>query len=137
MKRFKPHGVMIVSILAASVLIGLMGAAGNPWVYLVLVFAAGLVMAPFNIALGGWSPQIVEPSMMGRVTAWTDPVLTLGQSVTLGLISLLYPKAISLELIYGVLAAIMAGAFALYAWTLPGLTGRAGRPAAVEEKPFT
>jgi predicted MFS family arabinose efflux permease len=129
-KRFKPHVVMIGGLLIAGALIGLLGTIANPWVYLALVLVLGTVLAPINIALGGWLPHIVDPAKMGRVSAWIDPVLMFGQSATLGLISLLYPRFISLEVIYAMMAVVTLAAFVFFLLTLPRLAKRAEQTAA-------
>ncbi|MFD0714862.1 MFS transporter [Paenibacillus sp. GCM10027626] len=126
-KRLKPHIVIILSLLLLSGMMALLGVVNNVWLYLSLVSLAGILLAPLNIAIGGWLPKIVEPAMMGRVIGLTDPVLMLGQSVALGLISLLYPQWLSLPLIYTVLAVVVLLAFILYAVTLPGLARSSNR----------
>jgi DHA3 family macrolide efflux protein-like MFS transporter len=79
----------------------------------------GIMLAPLNIAIGGWLPALVDPRQMGRVTSWNDPLLMLGQSVSLGLIALLYPRMLPLEVFYTALAIILLLVFIFYAFTLP------------------
>ncbi|WP_274654418.1 MFS transporter [Paenibacillus humicola] len=140
-KKLKPHIVMIAGLLVTAGLVGAMAGTPNVWVYLTLVLVTGAVLAPLNIAIGGWLPQIAEPAMMGRVTAWIDPVLMLGQSVALGVISALYPRSLSLEWIYIAVAAVVLISFVYYAATLPRLARSAsgaqrhGAPAEGAEMP--
>ena len=42
-------------------------------------------------------PKIVDPKMMGRVQGWINPLMMLSQSVTLGLIAVLFPTVIAIE----------------------------------------
>ncbi|WP_058301969.1 MFS transporter [Gorillibacterium timonense] len=129
-KRFKPHWTMIVALFFTGGFIIVLSFIDNPWLYLSLVLLLGLIIAPINVAIGGWIPSIVEPTMMGRVTAWNDPVLMLGQSITLGLISLLYPGTVSLQFIYLLLAGFILAAFVWFALTLPRLSRQAEAAAA-------
>ncbi|WP_438433262.1 MFS transporter [Gorillibacterium sp. sgz500922] len=127
--KLKPHTVIIAALFLTAGFVVVLAFVGNPWVYLSLVLTLGLIIAPLNVAIGGWIPKIVEPAMMGRVSAWNDPVLMLGQSITLGLICLLYPKVISLQAIYLALAGFILVAFILFLLTLPRLAAGA-KPAA-------
>ncbi|MEO3947840.1 MFS transporter [Gorillibacterium sp. CAU 1737] len=124
-KRWKPHGTILAALLLSGILMTVLGFVDQPWVYLGLVFGLGFLIAPLNVAIGGWIPSLVDPSMMGRVTAWNDPVLMLGQSITLGLVTLLYPGTLSLLALYLALAGLMLTAFLLFAFTLPRLSRQA------------
>jgi len=126
--RLKPHVVIIGALFLVGGFVILLGFVGDPWVYLSLVLVLGLIIAPLNVAIGGWIPRIVEPAMMVLVSAWNDPVLMLGQSITLGLISLLYPGVISLQFIYLALAGFILAAFVLFSLTLPKLSGQGAQP---------
>jgi MFS transporter, DHA3 family, macrolide efflux protein len=117
--RFKPFRVILVTLLGVAVLSFAVIAVNDPWIYLTVVLFMGILLAPLNIAIGGWLPTLVDPRQMGRVTAWNDPLLMLGQSVSLGLIALFYPRYLSLEWIYASLAVIMLLVFVFYAVTLP------------------
>lgn len=83
----------------------------------------GLVIAPVNVAIGGWLPRLADPAQMGRFSAWNDPLLMLGQSAALGAIALLFPSTVGLATIYAALSALVFLAFAFYAFTLPGCNG--------------
>ncbi|MFD2615369.1 hypothetical protein [Paenibacillus gansuensis] len=89
-----------------------------------IIFVAGMTLTPINIVLGGLLPVIVEPSKMGRVSAWIDPIMMFGQSATLGMIALLYPQIISLGLLYAAMAVLLYGVFLIYLFTLPEMMGR-------------
>jgi DHA3 family macrolide efflux protein-like MFS transporter len=121
-KAVKPYLIMISGIGAASLLTFAMGYTSHVWLYLVLVFVAGLVIAPVNIAIGGWMPAIVDPGKMGRVSAWIDPLMMLAQSIALGLIALLYPLFIHLEMLYYGMGIGLFLIFLIYAMVLPRLS---------------
>ncbi|GIO13007.1 hypothetical protein J19TS2_25620 [Cohnella xylanilytica] len=72
----------------------------------------------FASLAAGWLPAAAQ---MGRVSAWNDPLLMLGQSAALGAIALLFPRAIGLDTIYVALSALVFIAFAFYALPLPRL----------------
>lgn len=40
-------------------------------------------------------PKIVHPKLMGRVSGMQDPFMMFAQSLTLGLVALLFPKFVS------------------------------------------
>lgn len=117
--RFKPYRVILVTLLSTGILSSGLIAVDRPWLYLTLVLMIGIMLAPLNIAIGGWLPALVDPRQMGRVTSWNDPLLMLGQSVSLGLIALLYPRVLPLEVFYTALAIILLLVFIFYAFTLP------------------
>ncbi|MTH53110.1 MFS transporter [Bacillus mangrovi] len=125
-KKIKPHLMMIVPILAASALIVLLGFTDHMWVYLTTVFFIGICLGPINIAIGGWMPKIVNPKLMGRVSGWIDPLMMTAQSITLGLIALIFPKFIeTIDYIYYAMAVVIFLVFVFYALTLPKLSQQA------------
>ncbi|MCC3374706.1 MFS transporter [Cohnella sp. REN36] len=123
-KKWRPHLTIPAGLLATSLLGLALLTAQNPWVYLGIILVIGFTMAPVNVAIGGWMPALIDPRQMGRVSAWNDPLLMLGQSVALALIAWLYPHAMSLNFIYASLAVILFLSFFFYAGTLPRLQRR-------------
>ncbi|MBB6674555.1 MFS transporter [Cohnella nanjingensis] len=124
-KKWRPHLVIPAGLLATSLLGLVLLSATDPWMYLGTILVIGFTMAPVNVAIGGWMPSLVDPRQMGRVSAWNDPLLMLGQSVALGLIAWLYPHAMSLSFIYVSLSVILFLSFFFYAGTLPRLQRKA------------
>jgi len=120
-KHAKPYQIMITCLLVASGLTFSLGFVDNVWVYLSLILITGLFLAPINIAIGGWMPAIVEPSLMGRVSAWIDPVMMLAHSIALGLIAWLYPHTVGLSAIYFGIGIAVFAVFLMYLLTLPKL----------------
>ncbi|MFD1739794.1 MFS transporter [Bacillus salitolerans] len=121
-KLFKPHILMIMGILATAVTTAGMGVSDAKWIYFVFVSITGFMIAPINVALAGWIPSLVNPSYMGRVNGWVDPIMMLAQSIALGIIALLFPAFItSVEYIYYGVAILMFGVGLFYMTTLPRL----------------
>ncbi|CAM3004339.1 MFS transporter [Paenibacillus sediminis] len=120
-KVMKKHVIIIVGVLLSGLLtIGLIY-ANEVWMYLTYIGVIGCVLAPVNIAIGGWLPELVAPDKMGRVSAWIDPLMMLAQSIALGLIAILYPHFISLELTYWLMGGLLLLASIIYLWKLPNL----------------
>lgn len=123
-KLGKPHLVIIIGTLLSGLLVISLLQTVDPWIYLSLTLLVGIVLAPLNIAIGGWLPSLIDPRQMGRVSAWYDPLLMFGQSTALGLIAWLYPNTINLQTIYWGLAIIFFMACAFYLLTLPRLRNK-------------
>ncbi|CAM5448967.1 MFS transporter [Bacillus safensis FO-36b] [Bacillus safensis subsp. safensis] len=73
-----------------------------PWLYpyIIVVYVTSFVIGtcdfwPSQHCHGGWLPRIVHPRLMGRVSGWVDPLTMFAQSMTLGLIAVLFPKLIT------------------------------------------
>lgn len=121
--KFKPHQLMIYPILLSSILIFILGFTDQMWIFLTTVFIIGTCIGPINIAIGGWMPKIVHPKLMGRVSGWIDPMMMFAQSLTLGMIAVLFPKVISkVEYLYYGMATVILLVFLFYALTLPKLS---------------
>lgn len=119
-KKYKPHTLIIFGVFMTVLTTAGMGYANETWVYLSLVLLTGLMIAPINVALAGWIPTLVDPSFMGRVNGWVDPLMMLAQSISLGLIALLFPKIIvSVDYIYHGIALLMLVVGVYYTFTLP------------------
>ncbi|MBU7591889.1 MFS transporter [Metabacillus halosaccharovorans] len=121
--KFKPHQLMIFPIFLTSLLIFFLGFTDKLSIFLVIVFIIGTCLGPINIAIGGWMPKIVHPKLMGRVSGWIDPLMMFAQSVTLGLIALLFPKFIQeIDYLYYGIAFVILLVSLFYAFTLPKLS---------------
>ena len=114
---------MIYPILLSSLLIYILGLTDQMWIFLTTVFIIGTCIGPINIAIGGWMPKIVHPKLMGRVSGWIDPMMMFAQSLTLGIIAVLFPNIISnIEYLYYGMATVILLVFLFYALTLPKLS---------------
>lgn len=121
--KFKPHQLMIFPIFVTSLLIFFLGLTDKLSIFLLIVFIIGACLGPINIAIGGWMPKIVHPKLMGRVSGWIDPLMMFAQSLTLGLIALLFPKFIDrIDYLYYGIALIILLVSLFYAFTLPRLS---------------
>jgi H+ antiporter protein len=121
--KIKPHHMMIYPIFLSGILIYILGLTDHMGIFLATVFIIGTCIGPINIAIGGWMPKIVHPKLMGRVSGWIDPLMMFAQSITLGLIALLFPKIISnIEYLYYGMATVILLVFLFYALTLPKLS---------------
>ncbi|MCY8809660.1 MFS transporter [Bacillus atrophaeus] len=125
-KKIKPHFLMSVPILIAGFLIFLLGYTNVLWVYYATAFVLGMCIGPVNIAIGGWMPKIVHPKLMGRVSGWQDPFMMFAQSMTLGLVALLFPKIVSnIDYLYYGMGAVILLIFIFYFIALPKFSAQA------------
>ncbi|GIP40479.1 putative MFS-type transporter YkuC [Paenibacillus sp. J31TS4] len=133
-KSTSKHAVLIGGLLLSGVLSIVLGLIGDMWLYLSIVLIVGVVIAPVNVVLGGWVPELVDPGSMGRVNAWMEPLLMLGQSLALGLIAVAYPAYLTIGLLYTLLGLCILAACLYYWLVLPSLVRRtaAAACAAVE-----
>jgi len=120
-RRVKLHQILIVSLLLSGLLTLFAPFVDHTWTFFILVFFAAIAVAPSNIAAGGWLPQIVDKKLMGRVQAWMNPIIMLGQFITLAIIAVAFPKFVSVEVpFYGLgLSFLLVGIY--YLFRLPKL----------------
>lgn len=118
-KKMKLYRLLIMGLFVTGILTVVGGYAPTLAVYLAVLTLASIFIAPINVALGGWLPQIVDPKMMGRVEGWISPLMMLAQTATLGLIALIYPKWISVESLFLMVGGAILIVAVLYALTLP------------------
>lgn len=123
-RRFTRAPVLITGLFLASVLIGGLGLANRIEVYFVLVLVAGIAIAPINIALGSWMPELVPPQNMGRVNSMIEPVMMLGHSLALGGIALAFPAWITVTWLHFILAICTVSVSFFYLTSLPSLIRR-------------
>lgn len=123
-KKFSEAAVVITGLLLSSVLCVTLAFAGQVWIYLTVILIVGIILAPVNVALGGWIPQLVDPSKMGRVNAWIEPLMMLAQSAALGVIAVAFPALVSIDVLYMLIGACILIASLYYLFVLPGLSRR-------------
>lgn len=121
-KRLKLYQMIIGGLLISGTLTIVCGVVNHIWIFFAVCFFMGLSIAPINVAIGGWMPQIVDAKIMGRVQSWINPLMMLAQSLTLGLIALSYPKFVKVEMLfYGIgLCLLIVACF--YSITLPRMS---------------
>lgn len=118
--KIRPYFMFIIPIFITSFLILCLGLTSNVWLYLIFSFLIGMCISPVNVVIGGWIPKIVHTKFMGRVSGWIDPFMMFSQSLTLGLIAILFPKLISnIDLMYFGMSVIIFAVFLFYAILLP------------------
>lgn len=118
--KMNSYVLFIFPILMTSILVLLLGLTSNAWTFFILSFFIGMCIGPVNVVIGDWMPKIVQPNFMGRVSGWIDPIMMFSQSLTLGCITVLFPKVVSnVDLIYYGIAAIILAVFIFYAVLLP------------------
>jgi MFS transporter, DHA3 family, macrolide efflux protein len=120
-QKLSKVSVLVGGLLLMGAITMVLGKTENLWVYLCLVLVAGVFVAPANAVMGGWIPELVDPSNMGRVSAWTEPLMTMGQSVALGMVALAFPTWVSINMLY-IIAGIGVLIAGVYYWlVLPSL----------------
>jgi len=118
--KIKPYFLFIIPIFITSIFILFLGLTNNVWVYLTFSFLIGMCIAPVNVVIGGWIPKIVQSKLMGRVSGWIDPLMMFSQSLTLGLIAIIFPKLISdIDIMYFGMSMVIFAVFLFYAILLP------------------
>ncbi|MGG6310785.1 MFS transporter [Paenibacillus macerans] len=103
-RRFTRAPILIASLSISGLIIVGLGFTGRVEVYFMFVLLAGIIIAPINIALGSWMPELVPPQHMGRVNALIEPVMMLGHSLALGGIALAFPVWITVTWLHYILA---------------------------------
>ncbi|SFU82642.1 MFS transporter [Alicyclobacillus macrosporangiidus] len=114
--------VLVGGLLLTGMLSVVLGITSEMWMYLSLVLLTGAIIAPVNIVIGGWIPELVDPSNMGRVNAWNDPLLMLGQSLSLAIVAIVFPNLINVDVLYMVVGMIIFVVSVFYGVTLPTLS---------------
>jgi hypothetical protein len=94
--------MMPFGILLLGLIVGLIAFTTQIILYFVMIFILSLVLPFINVAIGGWLPQLVKPTMMGRVEGCIDPLMMISQTITLGIISLAFPVYLSINALYWV-----------------------------------
>jgi MFS transporter, DHA3 family, macrolide efflux protein len=121
MKKLSKTAVIIASLLLVGFLSIILGTVSHIWLFLPLVLIIGFALAPSNVAIGGWMPEIVAPTQMGRVSAWIDPLMMMSHSAALGLLAIAFPAWMSVSMLYYILGACMLAAGIYYLLVLPTL----------------
>lgn len=133
-RRYTRTPILIAGLFISSVLIGGLGFTDRIEVYLLLVFIEGIAIAPINIALGSWMPELVPPQNMGRVNALIEPVMMLGHSLALGFVALAFPTWVSITWLHYLLGICTLGVSAYYLLALPSLVRKRSRQAHEQEQ---
>ncbi|MEE6450282.1 MFS transporter [Gottfriedia acidiceleris] len=98
--KFKLYQLIIGGLFITGLFIGLSSLATNVYLFLVFNFVVGLFLPIANVGIGGWLPRIIDPKMMGRVQGCINPLIMVAQSIALGLITITFPKYVSIESLF-------------------------------------
>ncbi|KKC46504.1 MFS transporter [Paenibacillus sp. D9] len=120
-RRLTRAPILIGGLFLSSLLIAGLGMAERIEIYFILILFAGIAIAPINIALGSWMPELVPPDRMGRVNALIEPVMMLGHSLSLGFIAFAFPAWISIAWLHYSVALCTVAVSAFYLTSLPPL----------------
>ncbi|MDR0270389.1 MFS transporter [Paenibacillus sp.] len=121
-KKFGKVGVLITSLFLITALTLIAGSFDHIQLYFATMVLLGLCLAPLNVVFGGWMPELVEPQSMGRVSAWIEPLGTIGQAIALGFIAVAFPAFVSVTALYWILGATLLIVSIYYLIVLPSLS---------------
>lgn len=123
-KKVKLYQMIIVGVFFLGVLAILGGLAPTKMAFYIIAAGLGFILAPVNVGIGGWLPQIVDPKMMGRVQGWINPLMMLAQSLALAAIAITFPKWVNVDMLfYGVGACFLVVSI-FYMMVLPRLAAK-------------
>ncbi len=132
-KRFTRTPILIAGLFTVGVLLIVLGSTAAVPVYLTVVLSAGIVLAPVNISLGSWMPELVSPQNIGRVNALIEPMMMLGHSAALGFVALAFPAWIAISGLHYMLAICIVILGAWYCFSLPPLVRKLAMPPGDEQ----
>lgn len=120
-QRFSRIKVLVTGLFLSSILLVVMGSTTHIEVYFPIVLVAGICIAPVNIAIGSWMPELVIPQNMGKVNALIEPIMMIGHSLALGVIALTFPVFLSISWLHYLLALCSVAVSIYYFIVLPPL----------------
>ncbi|WP_137790093.1 MFS transporter [Bacillus sp. E(2018)] len=118
-KKIRLSYAIVLGLFVSGLSLGLCAIASNVWSFFVLTGLAGFSIPLINIGIGGWLPKIVDSKMMGRVQGWISPINMLSHTMTLGLIAVLFPKILTVEMLFCVVGGCLIVVGLFYMITLP------------------
>lgn len=118
-KKMKLYQMIIIGLGFSGAFVVASGYSNSIFYYLAFSAFVGLSLPFVNIGIGGWLPRIVDPKMMGRVQGWITPLMMLSQSITLGIIALMFQKVLSIEGLYVLVGGCLLFVSFFYMFTLP------------------
>ncbi|MDQ0195340.1 MFS transporter [Paenibacillus wynnii] len=123
-RRLTRTKMLITGLFISSVLVVVLGSTNQIGLYLSVTFLMGINLAPVNIALGSWMPELVTPQNMGRVNALTEPIMMFGHSLALGIVTFTFPTFISITWLHYMLGLCTFAVFFYYCMVLPPLANK-------------
>lgn len=119
--KIRLHYMIIFGFLVCGILVSINGFVPTVAWYLGIHFLFSLALPLVNVAFAGWIPLIVEPKIRGRFIGVTEPMVMLSQTITLGLIAIAFPKAVTLEMLFLLVGGSLFLVGVYYLITLPRL----------------
>ncbi|MDP4170216.1 MAG: MFS transporter [Bacillota bacterium] len=120
-QKFKAYRVLITGIILSGVSTLVMGSLDNLWIYFAVVLVTGIILAPVNVSISGWMTELVDPKVMGRVSGWVDPLMMFSQSISLGIIAVIFPAFVKVGSIYYAIGFLLLAVGCYYLLILPKL----------------
>lgn len=120
-KKVGKVSVLITGLFLVSALTIVAGSFDHLQLYYAAMVLLGIILAPINVVLGGWLPELVDPQSMGRVSGWIEPLATAGQALALGFIAITFPALVTVTVLYWILAASTLIVSTYYLIVLPSL----------------
>ncbi|MDW7617331.1 MFS transporter [Peribacillus simplex] len=117
--KFKLYQLIVTGLTVTGFFIGISGLTNNMYYFLTLNFIAALFLPLINIGISGWLPSIIDSKMMGRVQGCITPLIMLFQSLTLGIIAVLFPKHLTIEWLFILVGGLLVLVSLIYYVLLP------------------
>lgn len=99
-RRMQLHTMMVCGFFIGGILIFAEAVAPTAWTFIAVDFLFAISVPFVNIAYGGFLPRIVIPTMMGRVQGWISPLTTAMSSLTLAAIAYVFPRYVSVNVLF-------------------------------------
>ncbi len=87
--RLKPTHIVSSALMLLGVIVGLMSAIANVWHLILLLFAAGWIMTPLQVAIATLTQTAVSDEARGRISAATNTVLSASNVISMALAGVL------------------------------------------------
>ncbi|MEK4149110.1 MFS transporter [Robertmurraya sp. FSL W8-0741] len=118
-QKIKLYQLIIYGLIVTGGFVICSSVPNNLFWFMVIIFISSVSLPLINIGIGGWMPSIVDPKMMGRVQGMITPLMMLSQSLTLGFITVTFPKLLSIEALYWLVGSCLIIVGIFYLCTLP------------------
>ncbi|WP_139487929.1 MFS transporter [Brevibacillus dissolubilis] len=118
-QKLKPHHMLFLALMVSGGATVTGSLVPTVWLYFICSGLIAMSLPVINVAIGGWVPKIVEPTMMGRVQGWISPLMMLSQSGALLFIATFYPALLTIETLYWMVGGCLITVGVFYLLTLP------------------
>jgi len=107
-KALHPGKTVKTTLILLPMLFLTLGFIHHAMLFFTIVFIIGLTIVILNVTIGAWLPKIVAPAYMGRTYALLDPASLSMKSMALLLCGWLYPKLLTLPMMYVLFSLLIA-----------------------------